>query len=809
MDHPQPGTDPLLKRSQIAALAGVSRSTVTTWERQESFPSPRRSNGQDLFRRSEILTWLDQRTVPLARRVAGEEPGVTYGHRVRRAWMGSSHARDDDARRQPTAAVDVPDPEDQKVVRELMGAAVDRVRGAASVVDYLNLLLSLHYLHRADSARWSRLWKRAGTITDLDGASRLIREIGRAIDEDMHRFAVTSGMEEALGRLEPRTARDLRQVIDRVSRLRGDVFGLILDEYEQRAALGSREFFTPRPVVRLMTRLALSGYEGPDGPRCAYDPYARGGEFLVEAAAACARWQADAPGPVAVRAYGESRRADTWRLASMNLALHGVPPELELRRTAPWEHDARRKPLPPADIVLTNPPFNMTDPAGPQRREGEWPYGAPPVDNDNFAYVQHCLAMLREGGRAGIIMPNKAGNAVHKAEREIRRKLITGGVVESVIALPTKLFTGTAVPVAAWLLRHPSQPCDQVLFLDASHLGVKIGARRVLGEDDIEAILATIHHAYEPGRHPADAPGAVPVDGAIPTALVSRDELRARDYSLNPFDHVPRVRSGETAPESALATAWRQWDEQHKRLLRERRDAADRLPYLGYHGPPTGRDRPRVTSLPLGDLCEIQAGPSYSKLGKAQRIPDGEVPVVFPRHLSQGRISDASDERVSLRTARGLVGFVLEVDDIVCVRSGAIGPPALVRGAQAGWLMSPNVIRLRVRAPGQVLPAYLLYYLGRDEAVAWMRDRAAATAAPSLRTDSLGTLKIPLPALSEQHAIASTLEGLDGLDRLHQELAASVRNARVLLAEALMDSPPESAAHAFPRHLTSATETLP
>ena len=799
MYHQPPGVDPLLGRAQIAALAGVSRPTVTNWEKQDDFPSPRRGNGQDLFRSSEVLDWLDRRTVPSARLAAGEETGTTYGRRARRTWtMGERSAAafppptDGAIRRAPTDRASAPDPSDLKVVQELMGSLVDRVRGAASTVDYLNLLLCLHYLRGVDESRWAAMQSRARTLNGLDAASRLLRDVGRATDEDMRGFAVDSRMAEALTRLEPRTARDLRQVFDGVSRLRGNVFRMILDEYEQRAALGSREFFTPRAVVQLMTRLACAGFEL--GQPCSvYDPYARGGEFLIEAAAAFVQGKEGTQGPVVVRVEGETTRADTWRLASLNLLLHGVPPKVELRRTAPWGGDSRRGPLAPADIVLTNPPFNMSDPARPERREGRWPYGAPPVDNDNFAYVQHCLTMLREGGRAGIIMPNKAGNSGHKAEREIRRQLIDDGAVECVIALPTHLFSGTAVPVSVWLLRRPGVPSDRVLFVDASDLGVKSDSRRVLRGEDVESLLGIVGAYLSGGREAGDSSMRT-ARVAVPNALVSTEELRARAYSLNPLDHIRRDRTSQTNHSTGLHDAWKHIHVLRQHLLRVE-EAVGRLPHVDSRGTSADLKDRGHPSTTLNDLCYIQAGPSYTKLGRKQRTMDGDVPVVFPRHLKGGYISDARDELVRVETAHLLQDFSLREGDIVCVRSGAIGPPALVRDEQTGWLMSPNVIRLRVKARDRVSPEYLMYYLCREESVDWMRDRAAGTAAPSIRTESLGNLRLPLPSLQEQTAIASMLVSLDELDRAHQKGAASARQARTFLADALMGSRLEGAAY--------------
>ncbi|MFJ3304734.1 N-6 DNA methylase [Streptomyces sp. NPDC086549] len=766
---------------------------MTAWERQETdFPSARRSNGQDYFRRSEIMEWLDRRPVPPERLVAGEPVGTSYGNRARKgeqAGKPPAHAAKrrlgaGSSYRMPTGAVDEPRPENRQIANDLMGSLIDRVRGAASVLDYLNLLACLHYLRGAAADRFDTLAARARTLNSLDEATQLLRDVGRAADEDMRDLGVHSSMQEALGRLEPRTARDLRNVVDAMSRLTEDVFGLILDEYEQRAALGSGEFFTPRPVVRLMTRLACSEF-GPGEPESVYDPYARDGGFLIEATAACALDEDGLPREKTLRTYGETRRADTWRLATMNLLLHGVSPALDLKRSPPWHDGPGRAPLESFDIVLTNPPFNMSDPGRGERGEGQWAYGAPPLDNDNLAWVQHCLAKLREGGRAGIIMPNKAGNSGHKAEQSIRRNLVERGVVDCVVALPAQLFTGTAVPVSVWILRHPDNPCDSTLFLDARHMGAKNGSRRVLSALDAESLL----DAYRAHRNAAGAApplGTTTTEHHVPTALVSREELRRSDYSLNPLDHVERRSDGGEGIEHELVSARERLSDAEEHL-RDVRDAAAQLPFVGDQGPLRRRNQP-ASLASLDSLCEIQAGPSYSKLGKKQRSTCGPVPVVFPRHLKDRCISDEADERVTEETARRLRNFELWHKDIVCVRSGAIVPPALVQQHQAGWLMSPNVIRLRVSEPQEkrVLPEYLLHYLRLDESVAWMRDRAAATAAPSLRSESLGSLRIPLPELAEQQKIVAALNGLDELDRAHLAVAASVRHTRIALAGALL-----------------------
>lgn len=807
MSYPPTGEDSLLGRAQIAALAGVSRPTVTGWEKQEtSFPSPRRSNGQDYYRQSEVLSWLDRRLVPPERLSVDEVVGTTYGDRARKrevagmvpAGAPGRQPNGGSSYRIPTGAVDEPRPENRRIVTELMDSLVDRIRGAASVLDYLSLLFCLHYLHNAATDRFETLAARARAVRNLDEAAQLLREIGRETDEDMRGRGVHSSMQEALGRLEPRTARDLRNVVDAMSRLDEDVFGLILDEYEQRATLGSGEFFTPRPVVRLMTRLACSEF-GPGKPESVYDPYARDGGFLIEAVAACAVDGNGLPREDPVRTYGEAWRADTWRLATMNLLLHGVSPALDLKRSAPWNDSSERVPPGSFDIVLTNPPFNMSDPGREQRRDGQWEYGAPPLDNDNFAWVQHCLSKLRKGGRASIIMPNKAGNSGHKAERTIRRNLVESGVVDCVVALPAKLFTSTAVPVSVWLLRHPGDPCDSTLFLDARSMGAKDGSRRVLSALDAESLLSAYRARRSLGET-APPVGTPTAERQIVGAIVSREELQRSDYSLNPLDHVAHRKDGADNNGHRFDSAWERLRRAESHL-REVQNTTSQLPFVTNRGPLPQRIRP-ASMYSLDSLCQIQAGPSYSRLGKAQRSSGGPIPVVFPKHLRARHITDAQDERVSEETARRLRSFELRERDIVCVRSGAIVPPALVQEHQAGWLMSPNVIRVRVLEGHQnrVLPEYLLYFLCLDESVAWMQDRAAATAAPSLRTESLGSLRIPLPELTEQQEIVTALNGLDELDRAHQTVATSLRHTRAALADTLLGSSSEFTPDIPPHH---------
>ncbi|MEU6530781.1 N-6 DNA methylase [Streptomyces sp. NPDC046928] len=780
-----PEGDRLITRMQIASMAGVTRAAVTTWERRvEDFPTPRRTAGQDYFSESEILSWLDRRRVPSHHRARGEDGHITYGDRARRrassgtATYGGSTGRDAAATLGPRGK---PSLRDVETVRTLMGSLAERVGGADLPIGYVNLLAALYFVRMTRPEGWRRV---EAYPTHGDGprsSGALLAIIGSEADVALRDVGALPETRDALTRLEPRRFEDLVETVRLVGSLGPHAFQLIIEGYEEKAQLGSREFFTPLPVAHLMAGLGRAARD--TAPGSVYDPYFRGGE-LLGAAADMAMWIRRGTGLTGVplpRLLGQTPKRATLPLASMNLALRGARFTLRLKTgEQPWERPWLKNPV---DLVLTNPPFNMKDALLETTRTGHWPYGAPPVGNDNLAYPQYALSLLAEGGRAALVMPNKAGNSGNAAERAIRRALVDQGVVECVVALPDRLFSGTSVPVCVWLLRHPVDAGDHVLFLDARDLGtLQRDGRRVLAHDDISSVIDS-YLAFGPGHGPGRTYDPPPV--TVPSARVDRESLRRIGYSLNPIDHIggsPVPDSG--TPDIAEAEAWAEASRltEHCRHLDER--TADLQAVLE-----TGRVRqaPRHAVL-LAELCDIQAGPSHALLAPKDRIPDGEVPVVFPKHLRDGEVSDGGVERVSSELAERLKRYRLEAGDIVCVRTGAMGPPALVRTDQTGWLMSSNVIRLRCRVGTRALPEYLFAVLSRPEAISWLRDRAAATAVPFITKTVLGSQEVLLPPLDVQQEIVESLVLLRERSTAHRDLAAAITRARGLLIAQLTGS---------------------
>ncbi|OPG14185.1 type I restriction-modification system subunit M/S [Microbispora sp. GKU 823] len=743
----------LITRTEIAEWAKVTRPAVTNWEKKPAFPKPVSAGKAEYFQLESVLTWLDKRRVPVNRLIDDEPLGTTYGDRVRRSLP------DDE----PLPAVgDSPSRGPLRRLHELLALA-DGVKGSAAMADYLTLLLTLNFLWGAERERWTRLHELAMRTDSAKQAKELLRDIGHAADEALRRRGVPPGLQDSLVRLTPRTVQELRQVVRLSADLGRETYEQLLRRYEEQVALRSGEFFTPRTLTSLIADLVVSRA---DGIQRIYDPYARGGELLVATAEAAG---------LGASVRGESPRLETLRYAMMNLALDGADASLEVGTAAPWEARGSR-PAVRADVIITNPPFNMGSTMR-DRNPARWPYGVPPVGNDNFAWLQYVLQSLEDGGRAAVIMPQSAGTSASKAERDIRRNMVDAGVVECVIALPGRLFPATDVPVSVWLLRRPGTPGAAVLFIDARERAEKSRNHRRLPPDDRDAIVTTYRQWCD-----SQSTG----DGL--SIAVSPRDIRANDFSLNPADYLADDPPEGTAEElSAVMDAF-------ERLVETQGQANEADRAVSVHVTALARGTGgSLSPLPngwtrttLAEVCEIQAGPSYAQLRDERRSSDGAVPLVRPRHLRDGHITGSDQEKISAEFAATHERYLLESGDIVCIRSGALTAPALVRDGQHGWLPHHNLFRLRARRLEVFDPLYLLAFLSQPYALGWVRNRSAAAGAPSISARSFGELPVVLPPMPVQRRVAALLHDLDLQISLHRRLVTAATDARALLNKGLM-----------------------
>lgn len=231
----------------------------------------------------------------------------------------------------------------------------------------------------------------------------------------------------------------------------------------------TREYFTPRPVIEMITWLLKHPLEQ------LYDPECGTGSFLQT----CAALETAAPSRVVATANSQIMKG----LASALCTIGPVLPFGELFkavRQGDSIYEPIREHFGTVDTIICNPPFNMRDVDKRRIYDARFPFGLPRANNSNYIFIQIIYSALPPGGRACFLMADAASDA-GGSEREIRGKLIETGVVDTVISLGVDTFGKARVPSALWFFDKgkPRTPRhDHILFVDAQRLN------RVEGKSD-------------------------------------------------------------------------------------------------------------------------------------------------------------------------------------------------------------------------------------------------------------------------------------------------------------------------------------
>jgi type I restriction enzyme M protein len=390
-------------------------------------------------------------------------------------------------------------------------------------------------LHLPDDARLSRLVKRP------EG-----EDLGAAVDAAMRAVEADNPelrdvLPKGYQRLAKSTLTELLRLFAPLPRkLSGDAFGLIYEDFLSNFAMAEGrlggEFFTPYSIVRLIVEV-IEPFHGK-----AYDPACGSAGMFVQCAKFIERHNASATRELSI--YGQEQKEGTVPLAKMNLALHGLSGDIRLGNSYYEDlHDA----VGSFDFVMANPPFNVNG-VDKDKLAGDnrFPFGLPRGDNANYLWIQQFYAALNEGGRAGFVMANSAGDAGH-SEKEIRRQLIESGAVDVMVAIGTNFFYTVTLPVTLWFLdkgKRGSDREDTVLFIDARHTYRQIDrAHRDFLPEQIE-LLANIVRLYRgedvENVDGSDAalkerfPDGIYVDVPGLCKVATRVEIEAQGWSLNP-----------------------------------------------------------------------------------------------------------------------------------------------------------------------------------------------------------------------------------------------------------------------------------
>ena len=223
----------------------------------------------------------------------------------------------------------------------------------------------------------------------------------------------------------------------------GDLYEGLLEKNANEKKSGAGQYFTPRPLIDCMVAVMR-----PTLDDVIQDPAAGTGGFLI-AADRYLRQHSDPDAWSAAQQrkhrratfYGMEHVQDTHRLALMNLMLHSLdsdPESAGIRYGDTLSPDGEA--LPPATLMLTNPPFGTKKGGGlPTRHDFTFP-----TSNKQFCFLQHIYRGLKARGRAAVVLPDNVlfeGNV----GKSIRSDLMDKCNLHTILRLPTGIFYAQGV----------------------------------------------------------------------------------------------------------------------------------------------------------------------------------------------------------------------------------------------------------------------------------------------------------------------------------------------------------------------------
>lgn len=301
---------------------------------------------------------------------------------------------------------------------------------------------------------------------------------------------------------------------------KGDLYEYLLSKVATAGTNG--QFRTPRHIIKMMVELVK-----PNPADIICDPAMGSAGFLVEAQEYLRKHAADLFLNEKLREhfnndmfYGFDMDRTMLRIGAMNMLLHGVDnPKIEYRDSLSENNTDSEK----YTLVLANPPF-----------KGSLDYESVSADllkvcktkKTELLFLALFIRMLKNGGRAAVIVPDGVLFGSSKAHKQIRKEIIDNHKLEAVISMPSGVFKPYAGVSTAILVftRTGAGGTDQVWFYDMKADGYSLDDKRQpVPESDIEDIITRFHNREnEKERKRTEQ-----------SFFVDADEIRENDFDLS------------------------------------------------------------------------------------------------------------------------------------------------------------------------------------------------------------------------------------------------------------------------------------
>lgn len=240
---------------------------------------------------------------------------------------------------------------------------------------------------------------------------------------------------------------NLREVINLVDELhfrssaeKHEMSSLYEDKIKNMGNAGRNggEYYTPRPLIKTIVKVVA-----PQIGNRIYDGAVGSAGFLVESFEFLKNSKElttkDLETLQKKTFCGKEKKSLAYIIGIMNMILHGIEAPNIVHTNTLTENLADIQERDRYDVIMANPPFG-----GKERPEIQQNF---PIKTSEtaFLFLQHFIKMLKAGGKGGIVIKNTFLSNTDNASVSLRKMLLEGSNLHTVLDLPGGVFQGAGV----------------------------------------------------------------------------------------------------------------------------------------------------------------------------------------------------------------------------------------------------------------------------------------------------------------------------------------------------------------------------
>ena len=533
----------------------------------------------------------------------------------------------------------------------------------------------------------------------------------------------------------------------------GDTYEYFLGNFSKGHAAKNGAFYTPSSLAKLLNRISVAFNK--EHPRNVYDPTCGSGSLLIN----YTKFNRD------ITVYGKERSYDTYCLSKMNMILNNVKEYNISKGDTLLEYDKDEKEK--YDLILSNPPFGISwnpDLIDPDDERFNNIPALPPKGKADFAFILHIIYTLSKEGLALVIDTPTMLTRDNENERSIRKYLIEQNLIDSIILLPSALFTNTTTDVCLFIIRK-NKIDNKVRFVNASSLLSKEENKNILSDEDIENIVELICNNQDDVKysHTADI-----------------DEIIKNNYDLHVIRYVKyKHKLEEKTPindwlMSISRTGASNFIPMSNTKIIKLREKAKILKSSLFSNDKIIKEY-GIEYKPIIEIADVNTGLNKRKKFKTKSI----YPYYYitSKEIINGKIMPTGNTQKISEEAKKLVRnkSKLEVNDLLFAISESEVKTTVITENELDYSMDENVyvIKIKPEYKNTINPYYLRFVMASDYFKSQVNANLANAKAKKINKGKFENLIVPIISPEVQKIIA---KDFIQLEEAHIELMNEMIN---------------------------------